>query len=145
MSEFTTPLLVSPLPDGRRWMIMREFRYYIGHEGSADVIVVPVGFVTDFASVPRPFWAIIPRWGKHGNAAVIHDYLYQFLSWMLEQPKYAPLFGHLKCAREDPRKFADDVFLEAMVVLNVRKSTRLVMYWAVRLFGWFAWRSDKNG
>ena len=124
MSEFTTLLLVSPLPDGRRWIIMREFRYYVGHEGSDDIIVVPVGFITDFASVPRPFWAVIPRWGKHGNAAVVHDFLYQ------EQRR--------------TRREADDIFLEGMTVLNVRKSTRLVMYWAVRLFGWFAWRGNRG-
>ena len=145
MSEFTTPLLVSPLPDGRRWTIMREFKYHVGQEDSSDIITVPVGFITDFASVPRPFWAVIPRWGKHGSAAVVHDYLYKFLLWMLEQPQYKPLFDHFEYAKENPRKFADDIFLEGMTVLGVRRSTRLVMYCAVRLFGWLAWRQKEEG
>ncbi len=124
MSSFTSRLLVSPLTDGRRWEIMREFEYHVGYKGSSKIITVPAGFITDFASVPRPFWAIIPRWGKHGNAAVIHDYLY----WVQTRS----------------RKESDDIFLEAMTALNVRKITRTVMYWAVRLFGWIAWSGNQR-
>lgn len=119
MSIFTEILLVSPLADGRTWVIMKDFGYDVGAEGSSDRISVPLGFMTDFASVPRPFWSILPQWGKYGNAAVIHDFLY----W--EQRR--------------TRKEADDIFLEAMGVLGVSKLTAGVMYWAVRLFGWLAW------
>jgi hypothetical protein len=98
---------------------MREFGYDVGAEGSQDQITVPVGFETDFASVPRVFWAILPKWGKYGNAAVIHDWLY----W--EQGRSRPA--------------ADAVFLEAMAVLGVSAVVRQTMYTAVRLFGWLAW------
>src|SRR2546429_3829044 len=27
------------------------------------------------ASIPRLFWIALPKWGKYGNAAVIHDWL----------------------------------------------------------------------
>jgi hypothetical protein len=76
MSRFTEELLVSPLPDGRTWVIRRDFGYDVEEEGSGNTINVPIGFKTDFASVPRLLWSIIPRWGKYGNAAVIHDFLY---------------------------------------------------------------------
>ena len=98
---------------------MREFGYGVGGEDSQDQITVPVGFETDFASVPRPFWAILPKWGKYGNAAVIHDWLY----W--EQGR--------------PRPAADAVLLEGMVVLGVSAVVRQTIYTAVRLFGWLAW------
>ena len=78
---------------------MREFGYDVGAEGSRDQITVPVGFETDFASVPRPFSAILPKWGKYGDAAVIHDWLY----W--EQGR--------------PRPAADAILLEGMTVLGV--------------------------
>ena len=61
MSRFTEELLVSPLPDGRTWVIRRDFGYDVGEEGSGNTIDVPIGFKTDFASVPRLLWSIIPR------------------------------------------------------------------------------------
>jgi hypothetical protein len=61
MSRFTSILLVSPLADGKTWVLMRTFGYDVGAEGSRDQITVPVGFATDFASLPRPFWAILPQ------------------------------------------------------------------------------------
>ena len=122
MSRFTEVLLVSPLSDGRTWVTMKDFGYDVGKEGSGDTVNVDIGFMTDFASVPRPLWAIIPRWGKYGNAAVIHDYLY----W--EQKR--------------TRKQADDIFREAMGVLGVSGFTSWLMYWAVKLFGGLAWAGN---
>lgn len=37
---------------------------------------VPIGFVTDFASIPRVFWSSLRPDGLYAYAAVIHDYLY---------------------------------------------------------------------
>ena len=39
-------------------------------------VVVPAGYVTDFASIPRAVHFIISPFGKHAEAAVIHDWLY---------------------------------------------------------------------
>ena len=52
MSRFTEILNVSPLPDGKNWVIMKDFGYYVGEEDSGNRIDVPIGFITDFASVP---------------------------------------------------------------------------------------------
>ena len=119
MSRFTNNLIVSPMSDGKTWIVMRPFRYEVGAEGSGDAVEVPVGFQTDFASIPRLFWAILPKWGRYGNGAVIHDWLY----W--EQ------------ARD--RNEADAIFLESMEILRVGTPVRYLMYWAVRAFGWLAW------
>ena len=123
MSGFTSILLVSPLADGKTWVLMRDFGYDVGSEGSADRINVSIGFETDFASIPRLLWTVLPKWGRYGNAAVIHDWLY----WRQERP----------------RKAADDILLEAMGVLNVAAMTRAAMYWGVRLFGWIAWMRNQ--
>ena len=119
MSRFTGILLVSPLADGHTWVIMRAFGFDVGTPRSGDQITVPVGFQTDFASIPRPFWIILPKWGKYGNASVIHDWLY----W--EQQRQ--------------RSQADRILLEGMIVLGVSRLVREVIYRAVRLFGWLAW------
>jgi hypothetical protein len=122
VSRFTNILLVSPLPDGKTWIIRSDFGYDVGEEGSGETINIPIGFMTDFASVPRALWGVIPRWGKYGNAAVVHDYAY----W---EQTYN-------------RKRADEIFLEGMTVLGVSKILRRTIYYAVRSFGVFAWRNN---
>ncbi len=119
MSRFTKVLIVSPLPDGKTWYLRRAFSYDVGAEGSGDTINVPIGFLTDFASVPRPLWWLLPRWGRYGNAAVVHD------------------FGYWDQSRK--RLAVDRIFLEGMTVLGVGWFTRTVLYLAARLGGWWGW------
>ena len=119
MSSFTTPLILTPLDDGRRWRLVEPFEYRIDDD-PLHKITVPKGFVTDFASIPRVFWRLLPPWGRYGKAAVIHDWL------------YGQGIGN--------RERADLIFLEAMEVLGVKAWKRNCMYWAVRHFAGFAWR-----
>lgn len=44
---------------------------------NGDAIPIPKGMLTDFASVPRAFWMIVPKAGPHNKAAALHDYLCQ--------------------------------------------------------------------
>ena len=122
MSSFTSLLIVSPLPDGERWKLVRSFSYHIGGKYSKEFIQVPAGFITDFASTPPHIWMIIPPWGKYGKAAVIHDYLYQ--------------------TGLHTREEADYIFKEAMGVLGVSKLKIFLMYWAVRIFGGSAYKES---
>lgn len=128
MSSFTEILIVSPLNNGKDWVVRKEFDYEIGHKGSSrdysgnflkeipeNRVSVPAGFVTDFCSSIPIVWSVIPKWDKYGKATVIHDYLY--------------------FTREVSRKKADDIFYEAMLVLGVKKWKAKMMYWSVRLFG----------
>jgi len=124
MSVFTKPLMVSPLPDGKRWVLRSDFYYNVGSKDSGDRITVKKGFITDFTSVPRLLWAVYPKWGKYGNSAIIHDWLY----W--DQSR--------------PRKEADSIFLEGMVVLGVGRFTRWSIYKSVSRFGFMAWNSNKK-
>jgi hypothetical protein len=82
-------------------------------------IVVPAGFKTDFASVPRLLWMIISPIDEHGKAAVVHDYCY-YIAY-------------------DKKKRCDDIFREGLIVLRVPKWKVVCMYWSVRIFGWVAW------
>lgn len=84
-------------------------------------VIVPTGFVTDFASTPRFLWWLFPPAGTWSKAAVLHDYLYA-------QPG---------CSRF----LADAIFREAMHLLHVPLWRRVVMYYAVRLCGWMARRA----
>jgi hypothetical protein len=123
MSRFTDALVVSPLADGKTWVLVRSFGYEVGALGSGDVVECRIGFMTDFASIPRPFWTILPKWGKYGNAAVIHDWLY----WSQDRSRHE----------------ADRIIFEAMGVLNVSDWQRYAIYWAVWLFGGMAWARNR--
>ncbi len=122
MSSFTDRPILTPLHSGREWVVRKEFVYEIGKIGSGSKIIILEGFMTDFASTPRLIWSIFPPFGIYLQAAILHDYLYweQYFS----------------------RKRSDDIFLEAMEVLEVDKVTRGVLYRSVRSFGSFAWNAN---
>ena len=120
MSSFTKPLVVKKRKDNL-WELYTEFEYHVGAEGSGNVINVPVGFITDFASVPRIFWIFYPPDGPWTAASIIHDYLYNI--------------------QDRDRIIVDKIFLEAMQVLGVPLLRRRIIYRAVRLFGWMPWNS----
>lgn len=121
MSNFTSELVLEYLPEKNLWKTRRELVYFVGDDDSDDKITVPVGFITDLASVPWPFSMIIPKSGKGNAAAVLHDFLYH--------------------KQERKRKQCDLIFLEAMKVLGVSLWKRKVMYRAVRIFGFIPWNN----
>lgn len=45
------------------------------YEGTDERFVIPHGFDTDLASVPRVFWALLPPSGTYERSAVLHDFL----------------------------------------------------------------------
>lgn len=135
MSKFTTPLEVKVLDGGEYFELTKEFEYY-RENNKNDVIKVPVGYRTDFASVPKIFWSILPPQGAgkdndYAKAAVLHDYLYS-----MKRKQNEPMVS---------RKEADNIFLEAMKAVKVKKITRFILYWCVRLFGYRYYAGDKIG
>jgi hypothetical protein len=72
--QFKNFVKVSPFADGENWFLVEDLDYEVRDTGK--IVTVPAGFVTDFASIPRPFWSILPTWGKYGPPAVVHDFLY---------------------------------------------------------------------
>jgi len=84
-----------------------------------DSLVIPAGFVTDFASIPRRLRGFISKLGPHLCPAIVHDYLYWTQS----------------CSRVR----TDEIFLEMMKDFDVSWSTRHLMHFAVRRFGRSHW------
>lgn len=114
MSQFTTPADLRMLPDDK-WELLTPFHFYVGEESANEWVIVPFGFITDLASIPRIFWGVLPPSGEYAKAAILHDFLYRF--------------------GNKGRKYADDILLEGMTVLGVAKWRRWVIYSAVRIFG----------
>jgi hypothetical protein len=67
--------LARPFGDSADWITGEDMVYTIGT--TTEKIIVPKGFVTDFASIPKPLWSLgLSPEGQYTRAAVIHDYLY---------------------------------------------------------------------
>jgi hypothetical protein len=57
--------------DANTWALVDDLVY----RGSWERFVVPAGFRTDFASVPRVVTWLFPRFGAYTLAAILHDWL----------------------------------------------------------------------
>jgi hypothetical protein len=121
------PVDFKPFVDGRNWIVRERLTYRIGI--SQDSLTVPVGFVTDLASIPPALQSFIQQNGPYLLPAVVHDYLY----WKQT------------CTRDQ----SDQILLLAMIEHAVPEAQRFAIYQAVHFAGMFAWdenaRSRKAG
>ena len=114
------PVDFRPFVDGQHWIVREPLVYTVGI--SKDSITVPVGFVTDFASIPQALQSIIRQNGLYLLPAVVHDYLY----WKQS------------CTRAQ----SDQLLLLGMIENKVGDLHRFAIYEAVKAAGRFAW--DEN-
>lgn len=131
MGGILGPLRVEKLDDGRTWMVLESFRYYLEWPATADglFVDVPASFLTDFASVPALGKPFIDPVGKIGKAAVVHDKLYQ-----------APVINAGgKTSYPLSRAQCDQVFRDAMQACGVGWLERQTAWLAVRAGGWVPW------
>jgi hypothetical protein len=85
-------------------------------------LVVPTGFVTDFASVPRVLGAYLLFGGKGRRASALHDMLYT--------------------SRIVDRETADLVLREALLATGYSRFTAQAFYLGVRAGGQSHWDKD---
>lgn len=120
---FDAPGILSKFSDGMYYLRAPLSWKPNSPAASFPPVTVPSGFVTDLASIPRPFWALMPRDGSYADAAIVHDYLY----WMQTGTRLA----------------ADEIFRLAMKDLEVHPAVVEIIFRGVRSpFGESAW--DKN-
>ena len=113
--------LLRPFGDNKEWVLTEKMVYFLGNTGAT--IVVPRGFVTDFASIPQSLWSTgLSPHGQYSRAAIVHDYLY----WA--QP----------CTREQ----ADRLLVVAMKESKVGGFDEWAVYNGVALFGNGPWEEN---
>jgi hypothetical protein len=134
MAQFLSPLQLEYV-DGRFWKVLGPFDYAIGAYDADKYVDIPIGFLTDFASIPKIFWNIYPPTGSYGKAAVIHDKLYQ--APFVKQHSDDQLFSLT-------RKECDRIFLEAMAVLGVGWFSCTILYLGVRFGGFVTWNKYRR-
>ena len=112
--RYVGDLIVRVEDDGRHVVLVKPFEY---DDADGMKWPVPVGTMSDGASIPQIFWSFIggPLEGKYRNAAVIHDYYcdYRVREW----------------------EAVDRVFYDAMITSGVDRLKAKVMYAAVRWGG----------
>ena len=116
VDSFTDELLVESL--GKLWRLARPYNFYYEINSVRIHVVVPKGFLTDFASTPKILYPIFPPVGIYNKATMLHDYLYD-----------------ITCTLNITRKQADQFLLQALEVLGVSFLKRWLMYLGIRLGG----------
>lgn len=111
--------------DGITAKLLRRLTY---RTNDGWLIEAPAGFVTDFASIPRLLWTLIPPRGRYNRAAIIHDFLYQ----------HAP--RDPRTGEACTRGRADAILGEACENCDDRYTQRKAIFAGVRLGGWVPWR-----
>jgi hypothetical protein len=121
---FITPLISEYIKDDT-WYLHEPLVFRSKTLLPGKTFIMPAGFYTDFASVPKIFRNIISKYGRHAKSAVLHDYLYYC--------------GFLGC-----RSLCDDLFNEAMIHEEERGWMRIIVYWMVKMFSGFAWNGHRK-
>jgi len=111
----------------RRWRLLSDFRFE--SDKYPGIFVAPKGMETNFASIPRIAYRILPPIGNYDEAAVIHDGAY-------DDKLITPNGQRINCVKH----VADNLFLEALLTETLRHSKVGVaranlMYFLVKTFG----------
>ena len=140
--RYSCPLHIGRDRPGNGWEVLAYYYFEASVDhGDGKVIrtgyAIPVGFKTDFASVPRLFRSIVSKIGKHAEAAVIHDWMYVAVKRKAHlDGKGITVSGEVAEWRFE-RRYADDVFRAAMKEAGVGWLKRQAMWSAVRIGGGF--------
>ena len=116
---FTSPLIVAEAAQPDFWVLAAPLVW--GGSASSPPFTVPVGFLTDLASIPRALRnlpAFDPN-GKSRKAAVGHDWLYWWQGWGKDR--------------------ADAFLREAMIAEGCSEADAEAFYIAVHEFGGSSW------
>ena len=110
--------------DARGNVLTTPFPYRVPFGGRN--FLIPRGFESDGASVPRIFWRIVfPNTDSHAvTAGICHDFIYR------TQPK------------DWTRQEADTLFLALLIEFGVTPTSAMLAYRGVRIGGWLPWQSN---
>ena len=115
LQKFKAPLQCELQDNGKKITLLKGF-YYYRKDNPDDIIIVPAGYVSDgFSSSIFEF--LIPRFSVGTKCAVLHDYLCDCFHQNL-----------------NTRKYADEVFLEALLETTKMKFRSYLLYYSVRFY-----------
>jgi hypothetical protein len=110
----------------RMYFLMRPIHWSptpgVAEQKGYPAVTVPIGFVTDLASIPQIFYSLLPPDGPYTFPAIIHDYLY----W----------------SQTGSKSQADHILNFGMEDFKVDNLTRDTIYNAVHFAGQSAWNGN---
>lgn len=121
MQSTISELYVKDL-DGNMFELTSPLIY---NQNQPTQVTVPIGFLTDFASIPRVVKILFTGKEINNPASVVHDYLYTHHFYDDGQ----------KITREQ----ADNILHDIMTLTNSPKFSTKVIHFFVRLFGGSHW------
>jgi hypothetical protein len=115
------------------WILVEPLVY----KGADREFVIPAGYVTDFATVPKFMRWLFETYGPYTRAAIVHDWLItEMARWQLEV-RNGGAKGWLPPATS---RDTDGIFRRVMREEDTPLAERWVMWAAVRTAGLFNWR-----
>lgn len=125
------------------YKLVEKYTYIWKAKGTTWQIIIPKGYKSDGASVPRLVWTLsgLTPDGLIRAAALIHDFIYDHSGQLpCGSFKYVVEGVWYNCTEIDwTRKEADQLFANIMKECGVSKFKRRVAYLAVRVGGWTGW------
>jgi hypothetical protein len=116
----------------RAWELVQDYHC----EVYGQRIMVPAGFRTDFASVPRIFWPIMSPTGVLLIPGLLHDFYYRH--HFLIAPDHSPVFALLG------RSWGDNMLQQVCTEVNGMVVASAVAWSALRVGGGIAWNSARK-
>jgi len=120
-----------PIKGTKFWKTTKYLSYFSNTYNK--LIIVKPNFITDGASIPPLFWPIIGHpLEKYHLAAIIHDALYDGTVSLYEFPE------------SERRYVVDNILYEACIDLHVNKFKSNLIYYGVRIGGWYSWNNYRK-
>lgn len=117
------------------WLVLTPYRFYFSDKCPKQFVLVQSGWETDLASVPGFFGFVVQKDGDFAQAAVTHDWCYKNRGNVVYEEKAEGLVRCQPLSREEQ----DRVFLNGMKLLGTSLPIRVIMWRAVRRFGWISY------
>lgn len=116
----------------RAWSVVYDYHC----EVYGERIMIPQGFRTDFASVPRVFWPIMSPTGVLLIPGLLHDFYYRH--HFLIAPDRTHRFALMG------RAWGDEMLRQVCVEVNGMPVSAGISWAGLRVGGWLAWHNARK-
>ncbi len=124
----------------RQWEIMEDWLFMLPN---GETIVIPKGFIFDGASIPRPFWFLLPPTGLLLIPGLIHDFAYRYNYLWLVNEKDGQKF-YSKYEVNSGQKYWDMLFRQISVNVNGMVYIDQFAWYSLSVFGRTAWKRNRQ-
>lgn len=119
--------ILKPIPESNRYELQESLHVvYTTDEGDIKAALVPKGYITDGASIPKALWSFVgsPYSPRFMTAAIVHDWHCDIRAGKIKMPKsYNPSVDEMS-----------DLFFELLSADGVSLGKALSMEAAVRIY-----------